>query len=556
MNPSVHRKFRPADGLAAILNPVLKPYRKVYYSLPLLGTLALLAGLIAPAVQKSFIDGITHNNNAVWLWLAISLLCAGVTAAAASMIRYLDGWLTAQVLTGLKSALVARLLELPGDFFSRHASGYLAARIDLDTVRMGYFYSNLRWRLPLSVLQMAIALAVLFLVQWKLALALTAITPFYYWLLRKFRRRNYKLNRENGEMRAASWGALRGIIGNIRTVKTHVREHAAHSEIKVYYHRLLGLNLQMLRLNLFLEGIMRTIPATVKLSILIWGIFAIRQGGWSLGELWALLGYAAMVLTPTLAVATLLMEREAARSAADRVVDLSRRLPEMNQAQGIVPDHLKGAVEFVRLSFGYRAGQTVIAGLSARIAPGETVGVIGSSGSGKSTLMGLLLQLYRPWQGEIRFDGIAADQYNIRALRRRIGYVGQSPQFFAGTLAQNLSDSASEAECRAALCAVGAPELRSRLNEPVLEDGNNFSAGEKIRIAVARELLRQTDIVILDEPTASLDPVHEAELMRMCATALAGKTVFLITHKYELQSGCSQIIELGNGQGCDEQSPQ
>ncbi len=535
-----------------LLRRLLRPYRWRYYSLPLLGALGAAAGLAAPAIQKNFINHIDRGN-AVWFWLLLALLCFGVASMTAGIIRYLDERLKAQVSTDLKSMLVEKLLELPGDFFLRHPSGYLAARIEFDTVRMGYFYSYPPWQLVLSAVSAAGACAVLFSVRWPLALAFALLAPVYLLLLRKFRRRCYELNRESCEIRAASHGFLRTLLGNIRTVKTHVRESAVQTEVKQQYDRLFGVNLRIIRLNVLLTGVMRSIPALAKLAILLFGIQEIRRGNWSLGEVWALLGYTSMVFAPALVIAGLLMEREAAGSASDRVLELLERLPEENLSGGIVPERLQGAVEGRSLCFSYQDGRPVFENFSFAVPAGSKTAILGASGSGKSTLMSLLLALYRPQSGEILFDGVPAARYNLRELRRRIGYVSQSPQFFPGTLARNLSSTASVDEIRSVLCEVGAPELTGRLEEPVVESAENFSTGERVRLALARELLRRTDIVFLDEPTANLDAGHEAELMRTFSGVLRHKTVFLVTHKAELVEYCDRVIRLRTEAGGEKE---
>lgn len=527
--------------ILTFLRPVMRPYRRIYYSLPVLDLLGLAAGLSAPFVQQKFIDTIS-GRGPVWQWTAAMLLCAGITAVTADIARYLDERLKAKVLKDLKAVLIENILNLPGDFFARHRSGYLAARIETDTSRMDYFYSRKRWLPGIYALSMIIAYAILWAKQWQLALILTAVAPVYLFLLKNFRRVNYQLNLENSEARAVSFGSLREIIGNIRTVKAHARETVAGKEVMAHNQKLLSINLKIIRHNTLLKAAVRCIPALVKMAILIFGIIKIRNGEFSLGQLWALLGYTAMVFSPILALTGMMMEREAARSAADRVLDLVKRLPEDNLTDGIIPERLNGNVEVRNVSFGYHDHRPVLTDLSFVANAGEKIAVVGGNGSGKTTLLSLLLRLYKPQKGEIFFDGIAASCYNLRALRSRIGYVCQSPQFFPGTLAQNLSESASVEEISATLQMVGASGLIDRLTEPVSEAMQDFSSGERVKIALARELLRHPDIFILDEPTANLEADAEAEIMNLFIALLRRKTVFLITHNEQLPQYCDKTI--------------
>ena len=303
-----------------------------------------------------------------------------------------------------------------------------------------------------------------------------------------------------------------------------------------------------LNLNLMASGLFRFIPSVFKLTLLIVGIVLIQKGQWSLGELWAQLGYASLLFNPIQTVAGLLMERSAACAAAEQVIALSERLPEQNLEHGFVPEKLKGKVEFQNICFSYEANKPVLNHLTFTAEPGDRVGVFGSSGSGKSTLMSLILQLYRPDSGNILLDDRPAEIYHLRELRKKIAYVSQDLQFQQDTLQNNISTEASREDICNTLLALGADSLIPRLDEMLQEDGNNFSGGEKLRIATARELLRHTDLFLLDEPTNGLDREHAGILMTHLSRALSGRTVFLITHDENLKSWCSKTILLNPDQ--------
>ena len=263
-----------------------------------------------------------------------------------------------------------------------------------------------------------------------------------------------------------------------------------------------------------------------------------------MGDLWAQLGYAALLFNPIQMVAGLWMERSAASAAAEQVISLSERLPEPNLEHGFIPEKLAGKVEFYDVSFAYEPDKPVLNHLSFTANTGDHVGIFGASGSGKSTLMSLILQLYRPDSGRILMDDREASTYHLRELRKKIAYISQDLQFQQGSLQSNISPEASAEEISQVLSDLGAESLIDRLEEEVREDGNNFSGGEKLRIAAARELLRHTDLFLLDEPTAGLDREHARILMDHLSRVLQGKTAFLITHDEELKFWCNKILEL------------
>lgn len=526
-----------------IIRQLIKPYFLSYYALPFLGILALITGLLTPLVQKNLIDNI-QNDNKVWWYLLLAIGCFGVTTTISGVIRYIDERLKAHILKNFKSFLIGKIFDLPCDFFHQHGSGYLTARIEFDSARMGYFYSNLRWQLWLSILSIIGAYIALALVNWQMAIIFAAILPIYLILVNKFRKENYKISKESSEVRSLAYNSLRCVFGNIRTVKVLASEDVAKEDVVKKYDSVLNLNLVQIRLHTLLNCSVRGIPLLFKGGILIFGVIQIRNHNWSLGEVWALLSYCGLIFAPVITLVGLILEREVAKSAFDRIMELLKRFPEENLQDGLAPTKLRGAIELRNIFFGYCDDRMIINNLSYKVNPQDKVAIIGKSGSGKTTLMSLILLLYKVQSGEILFDNIPIADYNLRLLRKKIGYVCQSPQFFSGTLMENLGSEVSFGAAKTTLELVGATELIERLHEEISEDGENFSTGERLRIALARELLRNPDIIILDEPTANLDAEKEHEIMRIFSGALCDKTVFLVTHKNELLKYCNKVISL------------
>jgi ABC-type multidrug transport system fused ATPase/permease subunit len=201
-------------------------------------------------------------------------------------------------------------------------------------------------------------------------------------------------------------------------------------------------------------------------------------------------------------------------------------------------EHLAGEVEFKNITFSYDGNSTILENVSFHVKSGEQIAIVGSSGVGKTTLVSLLLQFYRPLSGEILFDGLASTSLELNALRHRIGYVSQSPLLQEGTIRENICyghPQASQEEVDRAARVAGLFEFIQGLPGGYMthigERGANFSEGQKQRLSLARALVRDPDILILDEPTSNLDRIVEASIFEHLTSTLEGKTVFIIAHQ-------------------------
>ena len=547
----------PAAGeLFTFLKPYLRPHA---WRIAGIGALLLFGASFAylePLVQRQFINTLTAlERPQVWFWGILTVLTGALLRLCAAGESIGENSIGARITMTLKTRLSRRLLDLPVSFFHRHGSGYLAGRLTRDIDEMQFLYSAGMTGILSSALRLLGGLALLFVLDWRVGAVVVLILPLYLLAYRKFRSDHYRVGLAVSEANAANSRTLQSTFSGIRLLKSSAAEEKRGERLGREFEQQMILRIRRFRLGCRFRVLLRVIPGGCRGALLLAGVWMILEGRWTLGGLWALLRALDYVFTPSQLLCGGLIQFHSVSAAAARVMQLDRLLPEENLENGVEPGKLEGRIEFRHVSFGYLPGVPVLRDLSFELRPGEVVALCGPSGGGKSTIAGLLLRFFRPESGEILIDGRPAGEYRLRALRRRIGYIGQTGEFLTGTLAANLllgvDRPVPETRLREVIGLVG---LGARLNAPecdrdapLEENGVNFSVGERIRLAVAREILRDPDILILDETTASLDGETEEKLMDFLLELLAGRTVLVISHRESTLRRAQRRLELKEG---------
>lgn len=517
----------------------IRPWRWVYLAMFAGVLLVTAAGYVLPVVQKRLINALAgRESDGIWaLFLAAGALMLLVRCETLLRQRVVNSTVQ-KVMFALETRIMNRLLGLPPGLLDQLGGGYLSGRLHADVTQLRFFFSNTLFTVLANILKASGAFVFLFVLSPRTALAILPAFPCYVWLLYRFRGSHYAVARRISELQARNQRMLASSLGSIELVKTNAAESRVSGAIRTGFARETLFRLKAVRLSnsfLVLAGL---IPLCCQGVLAVVGIRLILRGEWTLGLLWAMNCYLMNVFHPAGQLCAAFPASQAALASAARLIELEHATCEPRLDSGLDDFELRGKIELRAVTFAFHPDRPVLNALDLALEPGAKLVVAGPSGAGKSTLFALLLGFYKPVSGEILLDGRPVDAYNIRALRRRIGYLGPFPAFIPATLRANLTlgcpEPPSDDVIRAALAEAGADSfvgvLPRGLDTVLTESARNFSAGEHLRLALARELLRGCSVLLLDEATAHLDHDTETRFLETVLRVFRDRTVLMIRH--------------------------
>ncbi|MER6705064.1 ABC transporter ATP-binding protein [Streptomyces fumanus] len=516
--------------------------------------------LVAPYLLRAFVDGTLSGGSggaltglAAWS-LAAALGVLVVTTATEALSSQL-AWRSTD---RLRADLVAHCLSRPPEFYRGHPPGELVERMDGDVTRLAAVMSALLLELLAQALLIAGILAALFRLEWRLALVFAPFAAGTLVLLRALV--GHAMPYVTARQRAAA--DLQGFLEERLAAAEDLRVNGAAR----YTLRELGRRQDDLyrRARQAARASARW-PATVQSLSAAGVVLALAVSAWlhargqlSTGTAFAALSYAMLLRRPLLAVTTRFRDLEDAAAGVHRLKDLLDHPAAPRTGDRTLPPGRPG-VRFDRVSFCYDPGEPVLRDVSFTLRPGERLGVVGRTGCGKSTVVRLLFGLHRPGSGTVSAGGVDVAELDPRALRGRVALVTQEVHVFHAALRDNLTffDSAvPDDRLRAALGEAGlGPWLRSLpdgLDTLLGAGARGMSAGEEQQLALARVFLRDPGLVLLDEPTARLDPYSERLLVPALERLLAGRTAVVVEHRPHLLRTADRILVLEDGKVVEE----
>jgi len=536
---------------------LLKPYLKRHWKKASIGVAAIiLTTLLAfpiPMINRYLVDEVILGKRLdMLLWTVLALAAAkGLSVLAGMAEQFLFTRLQMDVSLDMQDSLLSHTLQLPKSFFDDKEVGYLMSRIVSDVNGLNWFFSQNMVYIFTNILRFIGGVVFLFILEWRLALVTLFAIPFLVIIVNAFSKKIHTLSHYSMEQHARVSSRFQETLSSIPLIKAFVSEEKESQRVINEIRSAQQITLEQTVLGSVAGSLINLMPDISKAVILVAGAYLIIQNDWTLGSLLAFQSYIGYVFGPALALASTNLQLQNALASLERVSALMEVVPEEVSGSGRQVDHLQGRVAFEHVTFNYGQNENVLEDITFTIQPGEKVAIVGSSGVGKTTLISLLLRFYKPLSGQVLYDGIPAEDFALDSLRQRIGYISQSTLLIASTIRENIcygNPGASEAEIERAARVAGIYDfinsLPDKFGSHVGEKGVNLSEGQKQRIAIARALLKEPDILIMDEPTASLDTVVEKSIFDALPAEIEGKTLFIAAHRLSTIQRADRILLL------------
>jgi len=535
----------------------LQPFIAQHWRKGVLGALLILLnslfGFPQPLIQRYLIDDVILGRQ-LGLLAGVVLLLVGVKVLGiliGLLQRFYFARFEQDILLDIQHDLLDRVLHFPKSFFDGKETGYLMSRLLSDVGGVRWFFSSTLVHIISQLLHFVGGVALLFYLEWRLAVVVLLTIPGLMIGVRYFSRKTRVLSHQSMEQQANVSRCMQESLSATSLIKAFSAENRTVGHIMSELRAALQISLEQMAVGSVAGLAINSLPDIARAVVLVAGAYWVIRGDWSLGSLLAFQAYLGYVYGPARFLASANLQLQNALAALERVSVLFDIVPEENLDIGQKVERLSGEIEFKNVSFSYDGREPVLQDVSCLIRPGEHVAIVGPSGVGKTTLVSLILRFYKPTQGEIWFDGLPASEYELSSLRQRIGYVSQSTLLLSGTIKDNLrygNPEASEEQVVRAAKTAGIHEFIADLPEgydsPVGERGVNLSEGQKQRLAIARALIKDPDILVLDEPTSALDSVVERSIFEALPTLVQDKTLFVVAHRLSTVQRSDRILLL------------
>lgn len=535
----------------------LKPYKGRAVALALTSVAATAINLVPPTIQGALINNVLEPRRDIgllWqligLWLLALLSAVVLQVTSARLTTYLAGHIATDLRAGVYRAV--EFLQL--QYFDKKQVGQITSRITQDTDRVwGFLAEGLPFLLSNALLIIGV-LTLLLMTNWKLALAVMSPIPvvifigIFFWgrMTTLFQRVSSRWGRFHTHLNEALTG--------IRVVKAFAQEDLENQ--KFTHH-----NTQLRAAGIAADNYWSTVFGAMSFgtslgAVINWGVggYFVYKGQLSLGDFWRIHAYLGLIYGPMQWFAQVNNWFSRAMAGAEKIFEVMDAKPENYNRTGEQPP-VSGHVRFKNVRFGYDKSNPVLKNLDFEAKPGDFIGLVGKSGAGKSTTINLICRFYEPDAGQLLIDGLDYCEMDLQHWRRNIGIVLQEPFLFNGTVADNIAYGKPDASFEEIVEAAKAANAHSFIlgksdgyDTIVGERGGKLSGGERQRISIARAILHDPKILILDEATASVDVETEKQIQQAMKRLIEGRTTFAIAHRLATLRNATRLIVLDKGE--------
>jgi ABC-type multidrug transport system fused ATPase/permease subunit len=548
---------------------LLRPYRGWLVIVLVAMLIEIATSLAAPWPLKLVLDDALGNHKLPeWLaWahnygfgshtLGVALFAGTATLVIAifgAVASYVDNYYTTSVGQWVANDLRIRIYEhlhrLSLRFYDTTKTGALMSTITSDVATIQSFASSSTLGIFVDLITIVFMIGLMFWLDWDFTLIALAITPFLLVFVVHFKRA------------VEIVAVVQEGLGSVRAVKAFGRQDLEVAHLEAASHATVEAALKARQVKSMLSPTVSIVVAICTAIVLWKGTSLIVAGAMTAGALTVYLAYLTKFFKPVKDLAGMTSAIAQTTVAIERIQKILSADEVIRERPGAIdPGRVKGAITFDHIAFGYDDDVKILRDVSFRIEPGQVVGIVGPTGSGKSTVLSLLPRFYDPSGGRVLIDGIDVAMFKLGALRAQVGFVLQETVLFRGTIRENIAygrPGASDEEVVAAAKVANADEFISRMphgyDSEVGERGDTLSGGQRQRIGIARAVIRNSPIMILDEPTAALDTESEHLVIDALRQLMRGRTVIMIAHRLSTISDADKIVVLKEGVVAEEGS--
>jgi ABC-type multidrug transport system fused ATPase/permease subunit len=564
----------PRCGMGRLIARLLRPYRGWLAVILFATAIETAMSLAAPWPLKIILDNVVEGRPAPrWLthlagWLpgdvlmrnaAFAAIATVLIAAIGALASYLDNYYTESVgqwvANDLRVAVYDHLEHLPLAYYDTHPTGALLSTITDDIATIQDFASSSTLGIVVDLLTITGMVGLMFWLSWDFALIAVGVAPFLLLFVMRFRRAVKKASREVRRRESDLVEVVQQGLESIRVVNAFGRQELEEAHLLEASQATVQAARKARRVKSLLSPVVAVTVSLCTAFVLWRGASLVLASALSVGSLTVFLSYLSKFFKPVQDLAKMSGTIAQAAVAVERVrgiLDIDMNIPERPDARE--PGRFEGAIEFDRVAFAYDQAHPVLRGVSFSIEAGQFVGIVGTTGSGKSTVVSLIPRFYDPSEGCILIDGVDICDYKLQSMRDQIGFVLQDTVLFRGTVRSNIAygrPGATEREIVEAARLANAHDFIMRMSDgyetQVGERGLTLSGGERQRIGIARTIIRDAPILILDEPTASLDSESERLVIEALERVMKGRTVITIAHRLSTIRDADKILVLKDG---------
>jgi ABC-type multidrug transport system fused ATPase/permease subunit len=566
--------------LLRLIRSLVRPYRGTLIVILLAMLVQTAMSVAGPWPLKIILDNVVGTHKlSPWLDDLLRPILSGgskmqIAAAAAiaavliavlgAVASYVANYYTTSVGQWVANDLRVRtyhhLQQLSLSYYDSHQTGTLLSTITSDVQTIQSFASSSTLGILVDILTIIAMLFIMFWLNWDFTLIAVAVTPFMLLLVSRFKKVVKKATHEVRKEQSKIVSVVEAGLQSMRVVKAFGRQDLAEEELAEVSEATVAASLKARKVKALLSPIV-AITVALCTAVVLWrGSALILAGVMTAGALTVFLSYLNKFFKPVQDLATMTNTIAQAAVGVDRIRGIL-------DADDIIPEHpdareagtIAGDIEFEHVAFAYTADAPVLKDVNFKIKAGQLVGVVGPTGGGKSTIVSLIPRFYDPASGVVKIDGVDVREYKFRSMRDQIGYVLQETVLFEGSVRDNIAygrKGVTDEQIREAAKLANADEFIARMphgyDTMVGERGETLSGGQRQRIGIARAVIRNNPILILDEPTAALDTESERLVIDALEKLMKGRTVITIAHRLSTIRDANKIIVLKDGVVAEE----